>query len=78
MKKFDFQNGKETISVKIEPFGNWFELAPNSIFCIEWDDHEMEAEVLSDDDELRLLLEFDDDTRFFIDGKKVDENGIPC
>ena len=77
-KTYQFKNGKETLSVKVEPFGNWFELPAQASWLIEWEDQDVEADVLEEnEDELRVLLEFDDDTRFFINGKAVDENGIP-
>jgi hypothetical protein len=75
-KTYQFKNGNETLSVKVEPFGNWFELPAHATWLIEYQD--VEADVLEEnEDELRVLLEFDDDTRFFINGKAVDENGIP-
>ena len=75
-KTYQFKNGNETLSVKVEPFGNWFELPPLAAWLIEWEDQDVEADVLEEnEDELRVLVEFDDDTRFFINGQAVDENG---
>jgi hypothetical protein len=75
-KTYQFKNGKETLAVKVEPFGNWFELPAHARWLIEWEDQDEEVDVLEEnEDELRILFEFDDDTRFFINGKEVNENG---
>jgi len=75
-KTYQFKNGKETLTVKVEPFGNWFELPAHATWLIQWEDQNEEVDVLEEnEDELRVLFEFDDDTRFFINGNAVDENG---
>ncbi len=75
-KTYQFKNGNEALSVKVEPYGNWFKLPAHATWLIEWQDPEEEVDVLEEnEDHLRILFEFDDDTRFFINGKEVDENG---